>query len=128
MILHCTSLQVWAGLNMEQYFTLLPVRGDRFQTLLASATIRTCLRSPVFPALRHGKISWVSGHNCAFFGTHLTADLQNSLVSDGLKLVEMPPVLILEYEQARGKERDVLTPAMLKDFLKEAFTSKHRDK
>jgi hypothetical protein len=67
LILHCTSLMIYGGLTLEQYYTLFPIRGDRLQALLATAAMKASMGSTVFPAKRGDRIFWVSGPAPSFF-------------------------------------------------------------
>jgi len=127
LITHCCSQVIFSGMQLEEFFSVFPLRGDRLQTLLAASTFKASLTSAVFPVFRGstGKVSWAAGPKPTFACEDLSDDLQKALVEDGLKLASLPDELMLEYEEALGEKRSRLGGIELCQFLHEAWEKLH---
>uniref|UniRef100_A0A7S4SRI7 HEPN domain-containing protein n=1 Tax=Alexandrium monilatum TaxID=311494 RepID=A0A7S4SRI7_9DINO len=126
LILHCTAMVLFSGMDLERYFGLFPIRGDRLQSILSQATWKSTIKDAVFPVAKGAKkMTWVQGPTPPFFSKDLSDDVQECLVKDGLRLVALPPELLLEYEEALGKPRESVSSQDLCKFLRETYEKLH---
>ncbi|CAK0907835.1 unnamed protein product [Prorocentrum cordatum] len=128
LICHSTSLVLYRGFTIDQYFEIFPLRGDRLQSILAISTLKAAVKEAMFPVSRTDKVSWVAGPAPLFKTKELPEDVQEELIADGMKLVYLPDKLLIEYEEALGRPKSVLKAEDLCTFLKETWAKLHPDK
>jgi HEPN domain-containing protein len=125
LILHCSALVLFQSMSLERYMYLFPIRGDRLVSLLAIATFKKSMTDAVFPVRRGKQITFEVGPTPTFHSAALHEEIQDMLVLDGLKLVTLPPEVLVEYEEALGKPRKQLEGVELCTFLKDTFARLH---